>query len=441
MKKVSASICIGISMLLFSAASAQVFTSKEKELIGEIKKLMNDDELTDVVEGENSIEEGNFILGQVENQEFEIDKYFEKGSTPKAEKKSVNVKAQRIDAARAHDRAFVLIQNAFETRLGKAKWQFDEDKRSAEAMRNNSIAKMEEATKKSEDYKYLGEKDLATYPYADLKANIELVNATYMEAIRLQFDAYRLLLGQQDKKQKIADDNFAWGIAQRDNTKESYQTYLGNYANGIHTEEAQAAIDKLNSGQTPVTVAAVVEAPVVATPVAVSGIKPKDEPTTVVEKVSAVTEVAQPVAPATKTVALATASATGSTSSLASSQKNAPSAVAKPAPAPAPKPAPVVKPTPPPAATTTALQTAIPGVVYRVQFIAVRRELEDSEITSFYSGPEKVSFRIEDGLHKYSIGEFATFAEARDFMKTIDLKTFVVIFKDGERVSLSQARK
>lgn len=439
MKKVSASICIGISMLFFTSASAQVFTSKEKELISEIKKLMNDDELTDVVEAENSIEEGNFILGQVDNQEFEIDKYFEKGSTPKAEKKSVNVKAQRIDAARAHDRAFVLLQNAFETRLSKAKWQFDEDMRSAAAMRNNATAKMEEGTKKSEDYKYLGEKDLATYPYADLKTNIDAVNATYMEAIRLQFDAYRLLIGQQDKKQMIADDNFAWGIAQRDNTKDSYQTYLGKYASGIHTEEAQAAIDKLNSGQAPVVAAAPAEAPKPAAPVAapapvaVSGIKPKDEPVAVAEKVAvaAVAEVAQAATPA-KPVASA---------AVAAAPAPAPKPTPAPAPKPAPKPSPVVAKAPAPAPATTALQTAIPGVVYRVQFIAVRRELEDAEVTALYSGSEKVSFRIEDGLHKYCIGEFATFAQARDFTKTIDMPTFIVVFKDGERVTMSQARK
>ena len=432
-------------MLFFTSASAQVFTSKEKELISEIKKLMNDDELTDVVEAENSIEEGNFILGQVDNQEFEIDKYFEKGSTPKAEKKSVNVKAQRIDAARAHDRAFVLLQNAFETRLSKAKWQFDEDKRSAEAMRNNATAKMEEGTRKSEDYKYLGEKDLATYPYADLKTNIDAVNATYMEAIRLQFDAYRLLIGQQDKKQMIADDNFAWGIAQRDNTKDSYQTYIGKYASGIHTEEAQAAIDKLDSGQAPVVAAAPAAAPKpaaapVATPapVAVSGIKPKDEPVAVTEKVAvaAVTEVAQAAASPAKPVASA---------DVAAAPAPAPKTTPAPKPAPAPKPTSAPKPAPvvaqAPAPTTTALQTAIPGVVYRVQFIAVRRQLEDAEVTALYSGSEKVSFRVEDGLHKYSIGEFATFAQARDFMKTIDMPTFIVVFKDGERVTMSQARK
>lgn len=420
MKKVSALIFCGISMLLFSAVSAQDFSSKEKELISEIKKLMNDDELTDVVEAENSIEEGNFILGQVDNQEFETDKYFAKGSTPKAEKKAINVKAQRIEAARAYDRAFVLMQNAFESRLSKAKWQFDEDKRSADAIRSNSNSKMEESATKSEEYKYLGKDDLGTFLYADLKESINDVNAMYMESLRYQFDAYRMLLGQQEKKQKLADDNFAWGIAQRDNTMESYQTYLGKYSNGNHTEEAQSAIEKFKSGDTPVIIVAIAEEPAVSIDTKVAqpamlaaNTKINTEP--VINQIADKVEKTKPAATAAKSSAPAPVATTPVINTYS---------------------APAAEPT-----YATAMQTATPGVVYKIQIIAVRRELEDAEVTALYSGSENVSFRIEDGLHKYSIGEFSTFAEAREFRKSIDIQNFIVILKDGERVTMSQARK
>jgi len=401
MDKIVFRLLTGVFILFSSAIYPQDFTVDEKELISEIKKLMDDDELTDMVEAENSFEEGRYILDQVENEEFTLEKYFEKGSTPKAEKKAVNVKAQRIEAARVYERAYVLIQGAFESRLGKGKWEFDEDKIDAESMRNNSTSKMAEAASKTEDYKYLGEKDLATYPYEDLKKSITDANAMFLEAIHYQFDAYHLLLDQQNKKQKIADDNFAWGIAQRDNNQSAYQKYIDSYPEGIHIDEAKVAIETLNEGVAPNVDSAVTVA--------------EPEQTMEVNKEEITPE------PEEKTTPIVLAEPEVEKPAIASEPKETIET--------------------PVQSTPVAGQAEIQGMIYRIQFIAVRREMTQEEIASFYSGTEPVSVREEDGLHKYSIGNFSTFKEAREFRKTLSITNFIVAFKDGQRIPINEVAK
>jgi hypothetical protein len=432
MNKFSALI-LATALCLPFVSYTQEFSSEEKNLIGQIKRLMNDDELADVVEAESSFEESRFIKDQADMQDFDLEKAFAKGSTPKAEKKAVNVKVQRSDAARSMERGFVLMQGAFESRLSKSRWEFDDDKESAKSFQENSALKLEEANTKTEEYKYFGAKDFASFKYDDLKESIDGAEELYMQSIRYQFDAYRLLLDQQNKKQRIADDNFSWGLAQRDNSIESYQAYLGKQPNGLYASQANDAIASLRSGETPeistpAEIAAVPDESTAAVPVPVSSIVSSPAKNAgaianeIIEKPVQIEEdiAEEPAAAPIRNAEPAVAQAVPVKQNIAEAAARQEKPAAKdPVPA--------------------AASISTPGLVYSVQFIAVRREMEKAEIAGFYSGELPVSVRLEDGLHKYSIGEFATFDEARAFRKSLEMQNFIVAIKDGTRIPLNEA--
>ncbi|MFC2138943.1 hypothetical protein ACFLTE_12295, partial [Bacteroidota bacterium] len=81
------------------------------------------------------------------------------------------------------------------------------------------------------------------------------------------------------------------------------------------------------------------------------------------------------------------------------------------------------------------------GLFYSVQIMAVYFQVDSARICEIYNGEGEVAERFEDGMYKYSVGEFATFEEAREFRKTLSIPSFIVAFQDGERIPTLEARK
>jgi len=89
-----------------------------------------------------------------------------------------------------------------------------------------------------------------------------------------------------------------------------------------------------------------------------------------------------------------------------------------------------------------ALQNQGPtGLWYSIQIMAVYFQVDSVRINEIYKGEGEVTERYEDGMYKYTVGEFDTFEEAREFRKTISMPSFIVAFQDGERIPTLEARK
>lgn len=79
--------------------------------------------------------------------------------------------------------------------------------------------------------------------------------------------------------------------------------------------------------------------------------------------------------------------------------------------------------------------------VFRVQLFTTDRVLAEGD--SRLKGLKPVSYYKEKGLYKYTYGETTAYSEARSLQRSIADRfpqTFIVAFKDGQRIDLAQAR-
>ena len=81
------------------------------------------------------------------------------------------------------------------------------------------------------------------------------------------------------------------------------------------------------------------------------------------------------------------------------------------------------------------------GLYYSIQIMAVYFQVDSARIKEIYGGEDEVTERFEDGMYKYTVGNFETFDEAREFRKTLTIPSFIVAFQDGERIPTLEARK
>ncbi len=90
---------------------------------------------------------------------------------------------------------------------------------------------------------------------------------------------------------------------------------------------------------------------------------------------------------------------------------------------------------------TTATATG-KKIVYKIQILADKTEWSNSNIKAkIYSGTETIEKRYADGYYKYSIGEFKTYAEAKNFKNKVGNGAFVICFVEGKQVDILDALK
>jgi len=373
-------------VLNINAFSQSVFTEDEKKLISDIKKKMDDDELGKMSEAENTFEEARYITDNVNTEDQTLVKAFEKGSTPKAEKKAVNVKRNRIEAAKLHEKAYNLTFEACDTRLGKLKFQDTDKQGKAKDARSQGSEKMTAGTTKGDDYKFLEDKDLETVKYDDLKAKIDDANKLFKDGITLQFDAWNLFFTQFSGS-STTDAT----VAEEKKTEPEVKTepaVATVVPSPTQAESNNVVIDKK-------------EEPVVSAPAPVQTIIPTPattQPEKKTEEIKPVAAVAP--APVAKPAITKTASAVSAS-------------------------APISKPKP-------TRNTAPGGIVYRVQLAAIQRgQLPDNKKQELYSGPKTLFEEQENGMYKYRVGDFTSYSEAKRFIEEYGRESFLVKYVNG----------
>lgn len=81
------------------------------------------------------------------------------------------------------------------------------------------------------------------------------------------------------------------------------------------------------------------------------------------------------------------------------------------------------------------------GIVYKIQIAAVKKELSSKDPA--LKGLKNVKYYKEGGFYKYTYGEEDSFSEIERLRKSIRSKfpeAFVIAFKDGKKISVSEAR-
>lgn len=425
MKKVLLAV---LSISLGYAGMSQIFSQDELNLLSEVKYIISEEERTSIEEAEAKFTQAEEIYASVAEEDAELEKYFKKGSNPKAEKKAVNVKVKRVNAAGLQETAFNSMHEVLTSKLKRLSFYFPSEKKEAKKLRNSSLIKAEQAISRGDDYKYLDDKDFAEYPYETLKTAIEESNSLFHEAISELLEGYAFYLDQDRKREEMGEDEFQWTVASDRNTYSSYSKYLEEMPEGVHSEEAHTRMQQIDPEKYALEMAASGGTGAIAA----ASSSAENNVSAAVTETTAQAETA-----AMETVAAAEESFESDKSSAPANDVFAVTHVAKNSEK---KEETVTKPTysAPKASTPVASAQAVSGVVFRLQFIAVSRQMSIEEAKEISGSQQAVVEYQEGGLFKYALGEFSTYVEAKDFKNQLGVQTFIVGFKDGQKSDLQQ---
>ncbi|GAF03108.1 SPOR domain-containing protein [Saccharicrinis fermentans] len=79
-------------------------------------------------------------------------------------------------------------------------------------------------------------------------------------------------------------------------------------------------------------------------------------------------------------------------------------------------------------------------VYYTVQIMADKAPVSESRIKQVYSGKYPIVENKGDGWYRYSFGKFGTFSAAKKALVQSNTKGYIVAYRGGDRISLSEAK-
>ncbi|MFC2086881.1 SPOR domain-containing protein [Bacteroidota bacterium] len=380
-------ICIGFYTLNLKA---QIEVS---ELTEGITDFLEASDFTSIQSAESKINEANQMIEDLAEEDERLEKYFKK-SEKKGEKKSVDAKWYRIDAARIYLEGLKTIYRTLDDRLKEAEFEFSEDQARVESLRRQADENFTKANTDLTPYLGLDKKgDLKKIQYYFLIDELKSITQIQIDGIERIKEGFFIVGQQAEKKERLIADNNAWETALNENTIEAFQGYVDNFPTGRHTDEAlskiadieaqdslfsaqekQAALDEQmdeqawDSAKTVNTVASY-ETYIMKFPQGMHVIEAN-------ERIKRLQDLA--------------------------SQKE---------------------------------------VFYTVQIFASRNKLSEEKLKKLYSGEYEIRERQEDGWFKYTIGEFDDLKDATELWKSLKIQSFLVGYYQGERVMPWKARK
>lgn len=79
-----------------------------------------------------------------------------------------------------------------------------------------------------------------------------------------------------------------------------------------------------------------------------------------------------------------------------------------------------------------------PELIYRIQILACKNAAPADALYKIYSGDKLIAHQFLNGWHKYAIGQFQTYREAKKFKESCGVSgAFIVLFKNGEPIDIS----
>ncbi len=300
-----------------------------------------------------------------------------KKKVKKGEKKSVYAKQYRIDATNKYYDGLSAVHDVLNARLNFAIFEYPEDQSKAERHKSESDDYFNTVKQNLMSFQGLSKKDLRGLGYYALISELETNVQMMIDGIEKQKDAFAIWAIQAEKKQKDVADENAWANAVNLNTIEGYNEYINNFPSGKYVVEAQDKIAELEEQ------ARLAEE---------ERLRKEEE-----ERLRKEQEEAERLRREEEERLRREAE-------LAAQQKDT-------------------------------------GLLFSVQIMAVYFKVDSTKLCLIYPGEEKITERYEDGMYKYTIGEFNTFNEANEFRKKLSIPSFIVAFQDGERISTIDARK
>ncbi|MBN2519261.1 MAG: hypothetical protein JXB17_02055 [Bacteroidales bacterium] len=368
---------IVFTVFILSVAKSQVNVN---QLIQTINYQLENSDLEKIEDAEKIVEEANTMTEELKAEDERLEKYFKK-KVKKGEKKSVYAKQYRIDATNKYYDGLSAVHDVLNARLNFAIFEYPEDQSAADRLKSESDDYFNTVKQNLMSFQGLSKKDLTGLGYYALISELETNVQMMIDGIEKQKDAYAIWAIQAEKKQKDLADENAWANAVNLNTIDGYNEYINNFPSGKYVVEAQDKITELEEQ------ARLAEE---------ERLRKAEE-----ERLRKEQEEAERLRREEEERLRREAE-------LAAQQQEV---------------------------------EEVTGLVFSIQIMAVYFKVDSSKLCMIYPGKEKITERYEDGMYKYTVGEFSTFSEANQFRKKLTIPSFIVAFQDGERISTIDARK
>lgn len=232
--------CFGIFSISF--AQEDVFTA--------LNDILTEEEIALLDDAQKNLSKGDTYVSKAEKEEIDNAKLMNSSKAKKkkkAEKKLVDAKKYRIQAAEFYDKAYLAAYNVYMEIVIDAEWEFPEDGTLAQEYLDDANTQFADAQRTLAKYGEYSEDQLQkSVKYQTLKSDLGTIKSTEEEAVYKLIDAILLYEEQEVKAQeRDAADNLAWKNAVSKNSIDSYKSYLTAYPTGIHAQEAASKIEAL----------------------------------------------------------------------------------------------------------------------------------------------------------------------------------------------------
>jgi hypothetical protein len=243
MKKIFLTIALFLGVYMFAF-------SQDSDFFTALDDVLTNDEKTIISDAQKKIEKGDTYVNKAEEEDVANAKLLsstKERKKKKAEKKLLEAKKYRIQAAEFYDTGYQSVFDLYMEKINAAEWEFTEDGTQAQKYIDDGNTAFADAQRTLKTYSDATEDNLEdNIKYTTLKSDLKSVKTDEEDALQMLVDAIALWTSQAEKKGELdAADQLSWKNALALNTIPAYKNYLASYPTGLHAQEAADKIEAL----------------------------------------------------------------------------------------------------------------------------------------------------------------------------------------------------
>lgn len=239
MKKIFVFLITG---LLFFQINAQ-------DIFNPIKSL-TDNEKTTIADAQDKLDRAIRMMANADNEYQKYKSYFtsdKKNKQKSAESKTVTAKRNILSAANYYNKGYSLLYQLYMDKLSTLVFGFQDDQTNANKLSDEAETIFAQGqTLLTKNGSYTDKELKKNVGYKSLESTVKNGADKENEAVMKLVEAMQIFENQDQRRQQYNEkDSRAWQNALMENSISGYQTYIEDYVNGVHINEAQTKIREL----------------------------------------------------------------------------------------------------------------------------------------------------------------------------------------------------
>lgn len=211
---------------------------------------LTDDEKTTIANAQDKLDRAARMMANADNEYQKYKSMFtsdKKGKQKKAEKKTVTAKRNILSAANYYNKGYSLLYQSYIDKLSTLVYSFQDDQTNATKLTDEAETIFAQGqTLLTKNGSYTDKELKKDVRYKSLENTVKNGADKENEAVMKLVEAMQLFDNQDQRRQQYNEkDSRAWQNSLMENSISGYQTYIEDYPNGIHINEAQSKIKEL----------------------------------------------------------------------------------------------------------------------------------------------------------------------------------------------------